>query len=150
MNESDVIQNIKKYGFHIVKVLEEEELPAFVYTVGFNKIYNHPEVIISGLSLDIAETILNDIANNIKQGTTYTSNCEYEDIIQNYKCFFLEVDKKKYNNYLGRAIWFYQNSNFETLQCVWPDRNRKYPWQVEFGPNLISKQEILGDATKLV
>jgi hypothetical protein len=32
-----------------------------------------------------------------------------------------------YEEYLGRAVLYYENSDFPVLQCVWPDQDSHFP-----------------------
>ena len=137
--EQRIIDNIKKYGWDVVNVLEGDYHPSFSYTVGLHKSFNSPEIFISGLNGSVPQTILNMIALTIKSGRPITAKSEMDDFMEGYNCYFDLVEKAHYDHYFGKALWFYEGNNFPVLQCVWPNQQHQYPWQT--GMNF--RQDIL-------
>jgi len=130
--ESQVISDIKKYGVHIVQVMEDEEHPRFAYTIGLFENYLHPEVIIIGLKDELTEILLNNIAYDVKNGKTYTANEFHEGVLDDFLCYFGEVPKSEYKDYVGWAIWFYKGDAFPLVQCVYPTVTGIFPWEKNF------------------
>lgn len=58
---------------------------------------------------------------------------DYDDILDGYKCAFRVVRTEHYKDLFGWAISHYQGTDFPALQCIWPDRNHKFPWASEAG-----------------
>jgi Domain of unknown function (DUF4262) len=91
--------------------------------------FRHPEVILLGLPLQSCMSVLNVIGTEVKEGKRYEPGTDYSDILQEpYKCTFREVHPTHYRNYVGYALWFYENDAFPLLQCFWPDKAGRYPW----------------------
>ena len=68
-NRTDRVRaDIAAFGWHVVKVLGESDLPEFAYTVGLTNSYAHPEVIMFGASLDFMHKTLNVIGSAAKGG----------------------------------------------------------------------------------
>ena len=142
--EKKISNDVKQYGFHIAFVPEDEYLPGFAYTIGLKKTYNHPEIILFGLNQELLSAILNGIGEEIKKGKKYNLNTDYENIISNYPVRFIEIKKEHYQDYLGYAGWFYNNTfDFPAYQLVWTDKENNYPWDDEFNENWKFKQPIL-------
>lgn len=142
--ERKIIEDVKQFGFHIAFVPEDEYLPGFAYTIGLMNTYEHPEIILFGLNQQLLGGILNGIGEEIKSGKTYKPNIEYENILSNYPVKFLEVKKEHYQDYLGYAGWFYDNTfEFPAYQLIWTDKESKYPWDDGFNENWKFKQPIL-------
>ena len=53
------------------------------------------------------------------------------------------MSKKHYRNYFGYALWFYRSDEFNALQCIWPDRDKRWPWEEAFNPHWKPQQPLL-------
>jgi hypothetical protein len=131
-HEQKTLDDISKHGLHVIGVAEDEEGPGFVYSIGLFENYAHPEVIIIGLKQSLGHNLLNDMANDIKQGKTFTAGDFHEDLLDDFLCYFGEVPRKHYREYVGWARWFYEGDNFPLLQCVYPTVSGKFPWEKDF------------------
>ena len=127
--ELKVMQDVEKHGWHVIKVLGDESGPAFAYSIGLFKSFQHPEVMIVGLASDTMHKIINNIGLDVKQGKTFQNGLLSDDILDGYTCALREVSLKHYKKLVGWAIWFYDGTNFPLVQCVWPDRHRHFPWE---------------------
>lgn len=147
MDEGDkkLLNDIEVYGWHVIKVLEDEEGPGFGYSVGLYHTFNHPEILIIGLKLNLTHSIINDIGERIRRGERFIKGNYYSNLIDGFDCFFLEVDSKYYREYVGYDLWFYENSDFPLLQCVYPTIKGVYPWEKEWLEEIKDLQPLLGE-----
>lgn len=65
-----ILDNIEKYGCHLALLESDNYLPAFVYSIGPFKKFDHPELICFGLKTDVMASILNHACELIKNGHT--------------------------------------------------------------------------------
>lgn len=130
--ERKTISDIKNHGLHIVHVMEDNEHPRFSYTVGLYENYLHSEVIIIGLKQELAHILLNNIAYDIKSGKSYLAGEFYEGILDDFLCYFGEVPKSEYKDYVDWAIWFYDGYDFPLVQCLYPTVQGVFPWENDF------------------
>lgn len=63
-----------------------------------------------------------------------------DELLQNLPCEFRTVDKFWYEALLGVALWYYDGPDFPVLQCLWPDRTGKLPFEDGFDPQLLAIQ----------
>ncbi len=63
--------DIEKYGLQIMHVLAGETEPRFSYSIVLFKSYNHPEIIIIGLKQELSHILINNMAEDIKNGKVY-------------------------------------------------------------------------------
>jgi hypothetical protein len=105
--------------------------------------YRHPEIVIFGLDLDTMHKIINNIGDKVRVGSLFEPWNEYQDIFARCGCQFRPVDPSYYRDYLGWAIWFYKADPFPVLQCFWPDRQGRYPWDPVCDPGIITSQPLL-------
>jgi hypothetical protein len=87
--------------------------------------------------------IVNSIGDEIRGGAVFEDWHENDQILEGYRCMFRSVENEVYPQFLGYGIWFYEGRNFQTLQCVWPDRDGNYPWEPRFPAELNARQPVL-------
>jgi len=139
-----ILDNIEKYGCHLALLEADNYLPAFVYSIGLFKNFNHPELICFGLKTEVMAAILNHARDLIKNGQTLRANDLYSGFLEGYSIQFLPVDKGYYPNYVGYAGWFYDMTfDFQVLQLVWPDKQHNFPWDKDFNVDWKFKQPLL-------
>jgi hypothetical protein len=142
--DKQVLNDIEQYGVHIVHVLADGGMPGFGFSIGLFQNFHHPEILIVGLQQELIHSIINDMAQEIKQGKTYYAFSYSPDILEGFECYFTKVNLAHYKTYLGYAHWFYKGDNFPVLQCIYPTVKGIYPWQDNWPQKLISVQPILG------
>ena len=130
--EQKAIEDIRNHGLHIIHVHDDSQGRGFTYSIGLFENYGHPEVIIFGLRIELTGVMLNNMAYDIKEGKTFTAGNFHEGVLDDFLCYFGEVPRKHYRDYVGWARWFYEGDNFPLLQCVYPTVAGKFPWEKDF------------------
>lgn len=141
--ERQVIDDIAQYGWHVIKVADDDEGPAFAFTIGFYRSFQRPEVIITGLPLEVAHVILNAIGDSLRRGEQYQAGGSYDTLLEGYDCTFRTVPKEQYREFLGTAMWYYRGTDFPCLQCIWPDRAGRWPWEPEASDSFRAAQPLV-------
>lgn len=144
--EQKVIDDVREYGWHVVNVLAEGDLPEFTYTIGLYQNYRHPEILVYGLPRDRAHPIVNELGEGIRNGEVYLTGKTYGEILQKYSCTFRAIPSSQYLEHLGWAMWFYEGPEFPALQLVYPDSAGRWPWQDGVAEGFRQRQPILADA----
>ena len=146
MSDQQVLDDIEQFGWHVIKVFAEGELPAFAYSIGLFKTFKQPEIVIIGLDLDEMHAIINDIGEEMRKGRRFESKREYSDLLANdVKLRMCAVQEKHYREYFGYGIWYYKDCNFPILQAVWPAKDGHFPDDPEFPDRLRLRQPLLCD-----
>jgi hypothetical protein len=142
MSDADgkVISDIKEYGWHVVKVFSKRGGPDFAYSIGLYESFGHPEILVVGLGLDTMHQIINNVGADVKTGKTFHAGFQYADILDNYDCAFREVLKDYYADLFGWGISHYQGTGFPAVQCVWPNRDHRFPWDLDPDSNFSEAQ----------
>ena len=145
LDDSDrkLLADIDRVGWHVVMIPEEEGTPGWSFSVGLFKTFNHPEVVVFGLPLELSGQVINGIGADIQKGNTFESGQEYPEILEGVLCTFRMVARRWYRPFFGYAGWYYQGHEFPVLQCIWPDRQQHYPWQPEFKQAWLWAQPLL-------
>ena len=142
-NDAQTISDIKKFGLSVILIEATEYLPSFAYSIGLWQKFKHPELICFGLQPKTLHTIINDVADFVINGQIIHSGKAYNNIFENIRNEFLNVDKRNLGDYFGAAIDFYKSKDFPALQLVWTDRNDKFPWEKDFEEDFIYMQPLL-------
>ncbi|KLT70408.1 MULTISPECIES: DUF4262 domain-containing protein [Flavobacterium] len=135
--------NIEKYGLQVIIIEATDYLPSFAYSIGFWQKYRHPEIICFGLSNSLLQTLINNVAEIIKENESIIEGKNYPDIFENARAEFLKVHPDNISDYFGSAINFYEKEDFPAFQLVWTDRNDKFPWEENFEEEFRHKQPLL-------
>lgn len=138
--DQTVIQHIEDFGWHVMHVHGSNGLPGWSYSIGFYESFRHPEIIIFGLPSDVMHRAINNLGEKIRSGKRYDAGFEYEEPFDGVKCIFHSVYKCWYPIFVGRATQFYESEDFPILQCMWPDKDRNYPWSARFNRDLLTSQ----------
>ena len=142
-NDEQTKSDIEKFGLSVIIIEATDYLPSFAYSIGLWQKYKHPEIICFGLRTQTLHTVINDVADFVKNGQVIQAGKTYDNIFDNSKSEFLSVDKRNLSDYFGTAIDFYNSKDFQALQLVWTDRNDKFPWETDFEEDFIYKQPLL-------
>lgn len=142
-DDAKVLADVEEYGWHVVMILERDQSPGWAFSIGLYKTFGHPEIIVFGLDLDLMHYIINAIGDAIKEGGKFEIDGRYDDLVETYACTFKPVERVWYDGLLGYANWFYDGTDYPVLQCVWPDRNHRYPWESDFNPDWVYAQPLL-------
>jgi len=130
-SEAKVGKDIEEHGWHVIKVQSKDSKPSFAYSIGLFQSFGHPEILIVGLAPDTMHRMINNIGSDVTQGKAYHDGDVSGEILDGYECIFREVLSEHYRELFGWAIWHYKGTEFRTLQCIWPDRNHRFPWEIE-------------------
>jgi len=128
--DAKVLQDIQRVGWHATGVFasEGEEGPEWAFSIGLFHSFGHPEIIVMGLPLERCMDVVNVVGEQVQRGHRYDSQHLYADILDDpYKCAFREVNPRHYREYVGYALWFYEDDPFPLMQCFWPDKDNRLP-----------------------
>ena len=144
-HEQKAMDDVERYGLHIVHVLEDGDLPPFAYTVGLCHTFSHPEILVYGLPKTTAHNLLNHLADQLRKGKEFAAGEIYDDLIGNYRVTFRKVPQSQYRDHLGWAAWFNERPDFPALQLIYPDREGQWPWDKGASEGFRHQQVVLAD-----
>ncbi len=91
-------------------------------------------------------SLVNDIGTKVRSGERMQDWFACNELLEGYICIFRNVDRGHYSDYFGYANWYHEGHDFPVLQCFWPDRAGRFPWETECAKAVREAQPIL--ATK--
>jgi len=137
-----VVENMEgKIGWHITGVMDS---PGFTYSTGLTK-HDLPELIVSGLPMEVAAHFINEIGNEMMDGKKLELGKKYIEYAKgDLPMVFIEVSKEAMEEKMTTTGYHFKDG-FKALQLVWCDTNGKMPWEEDFEEKFIDKQEVLGE-----
>jgi hypothetical protein len=143
--DKKLISDIQEYGWHVIMIPLDDEGPAFAYSVGLFQTFGHPEIIVFGLDLGVMHQIINLIGEEVRHGRRFADAETVPGILESYDVRFLDVARRHYPDYFGYAHWFYKGDDFPVLQCVWPDKQGRFPTDPDYPEPLRARQPLLAE-----
>jgi hypothetical protein len=141
-----VLEDVKHFGWHVMGVFpkKDETGPSWAYTIGLFHSFGHPEIALFGLPLKTCMSIVNFVGTRVKEGRKYEPGPCYDDVLDgSFRVAFREVKRQHYPEYFGFAKWFYESDPFPVLQCFWPDKEHRLPWDAGASDGLREAQPYL-------
>ena len=129
--EKKALEDIEKYGCHILHILEEGDLPRFTYSIGIEKSSGQPELIVTGLKRDLGHWMINEYNARVRDGEMFEQDRFYGGFLGDFQVTFKLVEKRHYDEYFGWAKWLYQGDEFSVLQLIYPSTSGVWPWEEE-------------------
>jgi len=142
--DQKLFDDIDRYGWHCLHVLEEGEQKPFSFTIGLHATLGHPEVLVYGLPRQTAHAILAIVADAAKAGKPIDASRPTDDLLDGYACVLVPIAPDQYEEHLGTAIWYYEHQPFPALQIVWPNRDGIYPWHEDASASFKDAQPVIG------
>ena len=121
--------DIAKYGWHVIKVMEDDEGPGFAYSIGLHRSFGHPEVIVFGLPLDLMHRMVNTIGAEVRRGERFAAGSRSDAVLVGRPVEFRSVAAGWLDEFFGQAIRYHGGPACAALQCCWPDRAGRFPGQ---------------------
>jgi hypothetical protein len=141
--EKKLVSDVEGYGWHVIRIADDDEGPGFAYSIGLFKSFGHPEIIVFGLDGMLMHRMINLIGEEIRQGRRFADGDAASGILEGYDVRFREVACRHYHEHCGYARWFYQGDDFPVLQCLWPDKKGRFPTDTGFARALRPRQPSL-------
>jgi hypothetical protein len=143
LDDEKVLADVAEYGWHVIRIFEKDNTPGWAFSIGLYKNFAHPEIVVFGLNDALMHSVINSIGEEVRSGKRFMIDGLYPDLIEAYSCTFKAVNKVWYYHFLGYANWFYKGQDYPALQCIWPDKNSRYPWEPDFSANWEWAQPLL-------
>jgi hypothetical protein len=146
-SEKRALDDIAKFGWHLIVVNPDEQGPGFVYSVGMMQTLGHPEIIMFGLAPQLMGTVVNDMGRQVRSGRNFAELGLFEDVLTGYACKIVEVANRWHSDYLGYAMWHRRHlgkiGTLQALQCLWPYKAGKFPDEQGCQLEIVTLQPLL-------
>ncbi|MFF9194786.1 DUF4262 domain-containing protein [Streptomyces sp. NPDC014779] len=119
--------DVREHGWHVVGVAGGD-IPDWSFTVGLWHSYRVPEVAMFGLELSGLMHWVNTAAARLRDGAATAPGTALAGVIEGYEVRLQPVETGWHRPLLGTAVGFYRRRPVPVVQAVWPDRDRRWPW----------------------
>jgi hypothetical protein len=141
--ERKLVSDIEEVGWHVIMIPEDDEGPSLAYSIGLFHNFAHPEIIIFGLDLDLMHRLINLIGEEVREGRRFADGQDATGVLEGYDVRFVAVAHRHYPEHFGCARWYYNGDDFPALQCLWPDRQGRFPTDTGYPEPLRARQPLL-------
>ncbi len=140
MNENDIANIVKQYGWNAVDV-QDGPIP-FMYTQGFVQTLGHSEVIVFGQDSKTMHYLLKKTYDHIASGNDIHMDGRPQQVINEYRISYLPVDSSWHVVYLGWSMGYcrVRNDKLTAVQLFWPDLHDKFPFELNCAAQVIALQ----------
>lgn len=135
--------DVARRGLHVVRVLGGEGAPAYAYSIGLMATFAQAEIVVFGLPPATLQAMIERLTDEVRGGARFAAGDRTGAALDGCKCAFRDVPARLHESHLGHAVQFYGAAGFSAVQCVWPDRGGRYPWDRGFDEALRRAQPIL-------
>lgn len=143
-HEAQTLADIDRFGWSVLRVSNDKG-PDFAYSVGMFRTLSHPEILLFGLPLDTMHRLINDVGASVRAGARYSAGQVTDEFLEGYDVTFRAIPEFQYPGHLGWANWLYGGTAFPALQMIYPDRDRRWPWEDSVAHAFRDGQPILAD-----
>ncbi|MGP3979267.1 DUF4262 domain-containing protein [Streptomyces sp. 8N114] len=126
--ELAITENVRRRGWHVVMVPEDEVGPGFAYTIGLSHTHGAPEMAVFGLDVHAMHRVLNTFGDMAASGAVLGAGQVLQGVVGGYQVVLRDIDLRWYRIFFGRAIGFYRRPPFPVLQVTWPDVEGRFQW----------------------
>lgn len=124
----------------------DESGPKFAYSIGIETTSHQPDLLVTGLDLDLAHWIINEYNRRLRSGETFVRNRPYDGFIEGFPVLFSPMRKEHYRDYLGWGLWFYRGDDFRLFQLIYPDTSGRWLWDQGISENYRWSLPLLAEA----
>ena len=119
-----IAKKVEAHGWSVISVFDPDAGTNFMYTVGLELRYEHPELIVLNLPVKLACEFLNGLAQLVAEGRRFRAGDAPPDLPVSPPIRFHRVASRHYAKYLNVCRWLYQGENFRALQIAPAEADR--------------------------
>jgi hypothetical protein len=129
-----MLDDVKRHGWHIIAIPEDEVGPGFAFTVGLFLHMLQPEILIMGVPFEPAGRVLNAIGEFLMEGGQIEIGRKYSEFVDGRPVIFRRIASGHYRDYLGLPYGSIKSTRRNSRRCNVSGQT----WTVDFQTNLAS------------
>ncbi len=136
--------DVAQVGYHVASGTSTGGDPAFAFSVGLFRSFDHPEVAVFGLAPEALHAAVRRIGERVGVGERFDEGALHEGIVDGRAVAFRRIAARHYGARLGHAVWYHGGARFPALQAIW-EEDGLFPWDRWFPRALRDAQPVLFD-----
>lgn len=141
--DTELAADVAEHKWVVLKINAPGSIE-YGYSVGLTRSLGHPELVVTGLDDDTMQELINDVGEAIEKGATFKDGDVSSDFLEGYDVMFRAVPAALRASHFAWADRFYGTDDFSVLQVVYPDRERRWPWDAGVAADFVKGQPVLG------
>jgi len=137
-----LLADVREFGVHVVYVPPDGGTPGWAFSIGLYRSYRSPEVIVFGLPQELSLVVVNELASGAAT-SPLAAEQRVDGLLEGHACVLKPVHAVWHRTFVGYATWYYRRRPFPLLQCFWPDREHRLPWETGFRASWLWAQPLL-------
>jgi hypothetical protein len=137
-----LMADVAQHGYHVVSGASNGDEPAFAFSVGMFRTFDHAEVAMFGLTPDALQTAVRRIGERIRAGERFDEEDVHEGLVEGRTVAFRRIVPRHYAARLGHAVWYHGGARFPALQAIWTE-DGMFPWDRWYPRALRATQPVL-------
>ncbi len=125
---ADVVDDIRRVGWAIIAVEDEQGRHLHTYTAGLTRYHGHPELIFSGADFHTAHHVLDVLADGVRAGRRFEAGQVLAPEEAGRACVLARVDGTRLP--LAQRLYGSPATTVTALQVVWSDAGGRWPWEI--------------------
>ncbi|CAL9406797.1 hypothetical protein SUDANB95_01568 [Actinosynnema sp. ALI-1.44] len=137
-----LVKDVRRLGWGVIMIPEDDVSAGWAFTVGLWHTFRVPEVAMFGLDTDVLHPVLNDVGEAVRAGRAPAAGDRVEGLLDGgYQVLFADVHADWPRVFFGTALGFYRGMPPPPfLQCLWPDKQGRFPGEDGFPDRLDEHQ----------
>ncbi|MEJ2858325.1 MULTISPECIES: DUF4262 domain-containing protein [unclassified Saccharothrix] len=140
MNAVDrkLAEDVRRHGWGVIMIPEDDISAGWAFTAGLWHTFRVPEVAMFGLDTAEMHAMLNAVGEEVRAGRAPAAGDRVEGVLDGgYRVLFADVREEWRPVFFGTALRFYRDTpDVPFLQCLWPDREGRFPGEEGFPDDL--------------
>ena len=121
------MDHITTHGWAVTGVFGDEAWASFSYSTGLTN-FSHPELVVTGLPVNLAGIVINLVGERIRSGAVFTAGDQVNEVFDDdYPAAFITARTRDTERPLALSNLIYPRCS--ALQIVWPDSLERFPWE---------------------
>lgn len=138
-----LMADVAQAGYHVVSGASTGDAPAFAFSVGLFRTFDHPEVAIFGLGPEALAEAVRRVGERVRAGDRFDEDGRHEGLVAGRAIAFRRIVPRHYGARLGHAVWYHGGARFPALQAIWTTEDGLFPWDRWFPRTLREEQPVL-------
>lgn len=139
-----LVNTADRHGAAVIQVEGDDEHAPHAFSVGAWRRFGKPELVVIGLPLEVAQSVINIYVGRVAQGERFSIGTPYEGFLEECPVVLEKVAAEHYPTYLGSAVLVYDGLDFPAHQMLvsLPDAHT-FPWQPDAPEGFADFQPVL-------
>lgn len=146
-SDADLAADVAQHQWVVLKV-DSKTGADYGYSVGLTRSFGHPELVVAGLDDETMQELVNDIGDAVAKGAAFRDGDVSPDFLEGYDVTFRVVPDTLRASHFAWADRFYADTGLTLLQVIYPDRDRRWPWDAGVSAEFRKGQPVLADLAR--